>query len=181
MRRFACSLVALSLLGVPRLARAHDPLDDVSGEDDPNAKNDDQPRSHRKERQEAELSREVQEREEAEFHLNQEKDEFLRDRAETREVIDAQRRRSQLSGSGARPHRDDDEVKPLAPAPKHLDDEVKPAKHGGSGDGEVEAKPARGDVDPTDPTAVEAKPNIEGGPENAPTPAKKKKKKHADE
>ena len=79
MRRFACSLIALSLLGVPRLARAHDPLDDVSGEDDPNAKNDDQPRSHRKERQEAELSREVQEREEAEFHLNQEKDEFLRD------------------------------------------------------------------------------------------------------
>ena len=55
MRRFACSLIALSLLGVPRLARAHDPLDDVSGEDDPNAKNDDQPRSHRKERQEAEI------------------------------------------------------------------------------------------------------------------------------
>ena len=171
MRRHLLSaFLCAALLAPPAVALAHDPLDDVSGEEDlsnTEKKEEAKPSSHKKERQEAELNKEEQEHEEAEFHLNQEKDEFFRDRADTKDVLDGQRRRAQLAGSnGARPHKDapppvhHEDATPVSAKPKHSDD----------------AAP-RGDVDPTDPGASGDK-KSGGDDDDAP---KKKKKKHSDD
>jgi hypothetical protein len=175
MRRLLLVVLGPTLLLAPSLALAHDPLDDVSGEEDLNKPGGDaeKPRSHKKERQEQDLAKEVQEHEETEFHVTSEKEEFLRDRTDTKEVKGGQMRRSQLSGGGARGHRSG----PEHPAAKH--------STAGTSEAAPEAEPEsaapqpqRGDVDPTDTSMdTTAKPKIEGNPDAPPPPAPRKKKR----
>lgn len=172
MRRLLPALLAFTMLAAPAVAFAHDPLDDVSGEEDFTQKHE-QPRESRlAKREEAELGKELQERNDTEFNLTQEKEEFLRDRADTRDVLEAQRRRNQLSGGVARPHRSENgphrvNVQPTdAPAPN----------------AEPSDSPPRGDVDPTDPaqndpSVVTATP-VETDANGNPITHKKKHHKH---
>lgn len=175
MRRLLLALLGPTLLLAPLVARAHDPLDDVSGEEDLNnpGRDAEKPKSHKKERQEQELAKEVQEHEETEFHVSSEKEEFLRDRSETKEVRAGQVRRAQLSGGAARPHRQ-------AAEPR--------AKESPSAGPAAPAEPAsgaeRGDVDPTESSPdssmkTDATPTVEGTADAAaaPAPSRKKKKK----
>lgn len=172
MRRVLPALLAVGLLAPPALAWAHDPLDDVSGEEDLNAKRDEEkPVSQKKAKQEVEFAHELQERDETEFSLNQEKEEFLRDRAETKDVAEAQRRRNQIGGSGGGGGRQP-RVAPPQPQP-----DPEPTRERAT---EPQATPGpkestRGDVDPTD--ASDVKPEV-SGEQDRPAPAPKKKKKH---
>ena len=143
MRRLLPALLAFAMLAAPAVALAHDPLDDVSGEEDLTPKPDEQPHtSRRKQREQAEMAKELQERDDTEFQLNQEKEEFLRDRADTRDVLEAQRRRNQLSGGVARPHRQEN-----GPHKVNVQPTDSPAQDS------AQSSPPRGDVDPTDPSA----------------------------
>ena len=178
MRRLLLALLGPALLLVPSLAHAHDPLDDVSGEEDLNnpGRDSEKPRSHKKERQEQDLAKEVQDHEETEFHVSSEKEEFLRDRSDTKEVKGGQLHRSQLSGGGGRAHHSVSEPRPspreATPAPATTE----PAES-------ATPQPQRGDVDPTDSVAgsvdTNAKPTVEGTPDAPATRVpKKKQKKH---
>jgi len=150
MRRAIPFLVAFAVLAQPLRALAHDPLDDETGEEDFVQKVDTPHTSERKEREEREMAKVLQEREDLQFQLNQEKEEFLRDRAETRDVMAGIRRRNELAGTGsARPHA----VAP--PAPHRVEPTAAhPAKapdHDAAG---ATQDPPRGDVDPTDPSGT---------------------------
>ena len=173
MRRLLFAVLGPVLLLSPSVALAHDPLDDVSGEEDLNnpSRDTEKPRSHKKERQEQDLAKEVQDHEETEFHVTSEKEEFLRDRSETKEVKGGQIRRSQLSGGGGRAHRS-------APEPRPAAHETAPETAPEPAAEPAAPPPQRGDVDPTD-TSMEtnAKPTVDGTPD-APAPRTPKKKKH---
>src|SRR5947209_18529048 len=171
MRRLLPGLLAAALLAPPAVALAHDPLDDVSGEEDLNQKPDEEkPKSHRKERQEQELAKEVQERDDTEFQLNQEKEDFLRDRSETREVLDAQRRRNSLSGGPAGRGRHVDAPKPAAQVDEPKAEPAEKPKEKDS--------VQRGDVDPTENTAT---PEVTNQDNSKPKSSSKKKKGHSDD
>ena len=146
MRRLLPALLAFAMLAAPAVALAHDPLDDISGEEDFKPKHDAPPESALKAREEAELGKELQERNDTQFQLTQEKEEFLRDRADTRDVLEAQHRRNQLSGGVARPRHTET-------GPHRVN--VQPTAAPAQGAPATDTQPQRGDVDPTDPAATD--------------------------
>jgi hypothetical protein len=97
--------LALALIANPLLVGcAHDPLDDKSGEEEFAATKaeavdaEGKPRSAKAERQEVDLKKEEDEIEQTQFKFNEEKESFIADKSEVKEVLSAQHQRDLVLG-----------------------------------------------------------------------------------
>ena len=103
MSRFPLAL-SVALIANPLLmACAHDPLDDKSGEEEFNNKveavdAEGKPRTAKAERQEADLKKEEDDIEQVQFKFNEEKEAFIADKSDEKEVISAQHQRDLVLG-----------------------------------------------------------------------------------
>jgi hypothetical protein len=137
MSRLPAAALALALVASPLLTScAHDPLDDVDGqkelEEAKGPVTEEKAHGGKKERQEAELKREQEELEALQADAAEQKEQFLRDKEEFKEVLAAQHTRDVVSGrkSNTGP------PTPSAPTPKSDKSEDKaPAKANDSGSG----------------------------------------------
>jgi hypothetical protein len=97
--------LALALIANPLMVGcAHDPLDDKSGEEEFTATKaeavdaEGKPRTAKAERQEADLKKEEDEIEQTQFKFNEEKEAFIADKSEVKEVLSAQHQRDLVLG-----------------------------------------------------------------------------------
>ncbi len=98
-------VIALALIANPLMVGcAHDPLDDKSGEEEFAATKaeavdgEGKPRTAKAERQEADLKKEEDEIEQTQFKFNEEKEAFIADKSEVKEVLSAQHQRDLVLG-----------------------------------------------------------------------------------
>jgi hypothetical protein len=92
----------IACLGLPVGGCAHDPLEDRTGEEDFTQKKDDPPDvkllTGKQEKQTTDLKGESEELELVQFHINEEKEAFLRDKSESKEILEGVKFRDAASG-----------------------------------------------------------------------------------